>query len=134
MTSIHSRAAKVCFVFTSDSLSRFVFVDSSKKVIDSSKKVKKEKPPKKSSSKSKSDKAKKGKGKDKKKKKQKVKIKSIPSSENWKYLGSLVGFAVIGSLLRRSAVAQLVFTGTFWLYLLWISIRIEKMFLGTSFS
>ena len=85
-------------------MSRFVFVDSSKK-------VKKEKPSKKSSSKSKSDKAKKGKGKDKKKKKQKVKIKSIPSSENWKYVGSLVGFAVIGSMLRRSTVAQLVFTG-----------------------
>ena len=111
----------------SDSLSCFVIVDSSKK-------VKNEKKKSSNKPKSKSNKVKKGQNKDKKKKKQKVKIKSIPSSENWKYIGSLVGFAVIGSLLRRSALAQLVFTGTFWLYLLWFSIRIEKMFLGTSLS
>ena len=110
----------------SDFLSCFVFVDSSKK------NSKKEKSPKKSSSKSKSNKTKKV--KDKKKKKQKVKLKNIPSSENWKYIGSLVGFAVIGSLLRRSAVAQLVFSGTFWLYLLWFSMRLEKMFLSTNLS
>ncbi len=108
----------------SDSLCCFVFVDSPKK-----------KSKKGSSSKKSSSKAKKSqREKDRKKKKQKVKISKVPNEENWKYIASLVGFAAVASLLRRSALAQVVFTGTFYLYLLWFSLRLEKMYLSTSYS
>lgn len=48
------------------------------------------------------------------------------SSDHIKYVVSLVGFAMVGSMLKRSWLAQLVFTSTFWIYLYWFSLRFEK--------
>ena len=57
--------------------------------------------------------------------KKRSKKKRDLSGEHMKYVTSLCGFGLVGYLLRKSWLAQLVFTSTFWVYLYWFSMRFE---------
>ena len=61
-----------------------------------------------------------------KKSKSKTKSKDL-TYEYYKYGASLVGFAVVGFLLRRSWVAQAIFTATFAIYIYWLACKFDKL-------
>lgn len=44
-----------------------------------------------------------------------------------KYVSALLGFVILACCLRKSWLAQLVFSFTFWIYLFWFSLRFDKL-------
>ncbi len=63
----------------------------------------------------------------KKSKKSKKRRKKDYSLDYLKYAGSLLGFGVVGIILRKSWVAQAIFTTTFSIYLYWFALRFDKI-------
>lgn len=49
------------------------------------------------------------------------------SLDHLKFAASLLGYVTLAFLLRRSWLAQLVFSFTFWVYLFWFSLRFDKL-------
>ena len=62
--------------------------------------------------------------KDRKKVKGKKKDLSL---DHIKYAASLIGYVTLAFMLRKSWLAQLVFSFTFWVYLFWFSLRFDKL-------
>ena len=65
----------------------------------------------------------------KKKKSKKAESKKKPdlTLDYYKYFAALLGFGLVGKILRKSVLAQSVFTFIFYIYIFWFSMRFDKL-------